>query len=71
MTLEQAANFFTSSILIMLALVVICLGAIAINYLLHKFWRPVRIFTIDSWNFGYGPRFIEHSEAKEAQKESK
>jgi len=44
MNLDQAANFFTGSILIMLGFVVITMGIVAINYLLHRFWKPVHMF---------------------------
>lgn len=49
MTLDQAAIFFTASILIMLGFIVVCAGIVTINNMLAKFWKPVRLFTADSF----------------------
>jgi len=55
MDMTQAAFFLAGSILFMLGLVVIISGAIAINNLLHKFWKPVRIWRFET----YPPSMIE------------
>jgi len=44
MNLEQASLFFTSSILIMMGFVVITVGIVVINNLLHTYWKPVKLF---------------------------
>ena len=49
MDIEQASYFLTSSILVMLGLVVIVIGVTAINNVIHRYWKPVKIFTPDSW----------------------
>jgi hypothetical protein len=49
MTLDQAAIFFTASILTMLGFIVVCAGMVAINNMLAKFWKPVKLFTPDSF----------------------
>jgi hypothetical protein len=59
MTLEQAAVFFTGSILTMLGFIVITAGVIAINNLLHRYWKPVKFAHYE------GPRFIEENTTKE------
>ena len=60
MNLDQAANFFTGSILIMLGFIVITMGIVAINYLLHRFWKPVQMFKFLDYP---QPRFMSSKEA--------
>jgi hypothetical protein len=63
MDMDQAAVFLAGSILTMLGFVVVIAGIIAINNLLHKFWKPVRIFTADSWSVVNPPhRFVSQEE---------
>lgn len=62
--LEQAAMFFTGSILTMLGFVVIVMGAVAINNILHRYWRPVRFFYYDERPM---PRFIDEENSKETK----
>jgi hypothetical protein len=62
MNLEQAAIFFTGSILTMLGFVVIVIGAVVINNILHKYWRPVKFFYYDERPM---PRFIDEEDIKE------
>ena len=52
--MNQAATFLGASILIMAGTIVIIAGALAINNILHRYWKPVRIFTPDSWK-GFNP----------------
>jgi hypothetical protein len=59
MDMDQAAVWLAGSILTMLGLVVIIAGIIVINNLLHKYWKPVRIFSSDSWHFNPPSRFVE------------
>jgi len=63
MDMDQAAVFLAGSILTMLGFVVVVAGAVVINNIIHKFWKPVRIFTIDSWNINpSNNRFISQEE---------
>ena len=39
--MDQAAVFFAGSILIMLGFIIIVAGVVAINNILHKYWKPV------------------------------
>jgi hypothetical protein len=49
MDMDQAAVFLGGSILTMLGFVVVIIGIVAINNIIAKFWKPVRVFTPDSW----------------------
>ena len=48
--MDQAAVFLAGSILTALGFLVVIAAIIVVNNLLHKFWKPVRIFTADSWH---------------------
>lgn len=54
MSIEQAATWFSGSILVTLGFLVIIAGIIVVNNLLHRYWKPVKIFTPDSWK-GFNP----------------
>ena len=74
--MDQAAVFLAGSILTMLGFIVVIAGVIAINNLLHKFWKPVRVFTSDSWAAMNPPhRFASQDElnriAPQLEKEEK
>lgn len=63
MDMDQAAVWLAGSILTMLGLIVVVAGFIAINNLLHKYWKPVRVFTPDSWApFSHTPRYATEEE---------
>ena len=64
MDMDQAAVFLAGSVLIMMGFVVVIVGCVVINNILHKYWKPVRIFTSDSWNLGptANARFAEPHE---------
>ena len=49
MDMDQAAVWLCGSILTTLGFLVIIGGAIIVNNLLHRYWKPVRMFTPDSW----------------------
>ena len=55
MSIEQASTFFVGSLLTMLGFIVIIAGIVAINNLLHRYWKPVKIFTPDSWKGFFPP----------------
>jgi hypothetical protein len=54
MTMDQAAVWLAGTILLMLGFVAVVVGIVVINNILHKYWKPVRIFTPDSWK-GFNP----------------
>jgi hypothetical protein len=53
--MDQAATFLSASILMALGVVVLISAAVAVNNLLHKFWKPVKIFSADSWSINPPP----------------
>jgi len=59
MDMDQAAVFLAGSILTALGFVVVIGAAILVNNLLSKYWKPVRIFTPDSWNINPPATFIQ------------
>ena len=59
--MDQAATFLSASILMALGIVVLISAAVAVNNLLHKFWKPVTIFSADSWNIN-PPRYATPTE---------
>lgn len=68
MNMDQAAIFLAGSVLTVMGFIVIVIGIVVVNNILHKYWRPVRIFTPDSWTMfgnhhdGQGVRFAEPHE---------
>ena len=61
--MDQAAVWLAGSILTMLGLVVVVAGMIVINNIIAKYWKPVRIFTSDSWSAMNPPgRFASQDE---------
>lgn len=69
MSMDQAATFLASSILIMLAAIIIIAGILIVNNLLNKYWKPINIFTPDSWKGFNPPHYIIESE--KANKDTK
>jgi len=49
MDIDKSAVFLAGSVLIMFGFVIIVAGCAVINNIIHKYWKPVRIFTADSW----------------------
>jgi hypothetical protein len=62
MDMDQAAVFLAGSILTGLGFIVIVAAVVAINNLLHNYWKPVRIFTADSWHAFNPPRSFASQE---------
>lgn len=60
MDMDQSAVFLAGSILTMLGFIVVVAGILAINNLLHKYWKPV---TLLKWQDHYTPqRFASEEE---------
>lgn len=59
MTMDQAAVWLAGSILTTLGFIIVIAGVIVINNLLHRYWKPIRIFTADSWIINPPPKFVE------------
>lgn len=62
MDMDQAAVFLAGSILTALGFIVVIAAVVIINNLLHKYWKPVRIFSSDSWHINPPQRFITQEE---------
>ena len=58
MSIESASNFLVGSILLSVGILVFVAAAVAINNLLFRFWKPVKIFSPDSWK-GFNPPEIK------------
>ena len=68
MDMDQAAVFLAGSILTALGFVVVVIGMVVINNIIARYWRPIRIFTEDSWNsVGNSARFAEPPEVEKIQ----
>ena len=68
MDMDQAAVFLAGSILTMLGFIVVIAAMVVINNILHKYWKPIRIFTADSWYINPPGRFAEPQEVESAKK---
>ena len=39
MTIEQAASFLSASILFMIGIVIVTIGIVTVNNIIHKYWK--------------------------------
>jgi hypothetical protein len=62
MDMDNAASVLAGTILAGLAIVIGVIVIVLINNILHKYWKPVRIFTNDSFNFNPPQRFVTQDE---------
>jgi hypothetical protein len=60
--MDQSAVFLAGSILTALGFIVVIAAIIVVNNLLAKYWKPVRIFTADSWNINPPARYATPEE---------
>jgi hypothetical protein len=75
MSIDNASSFLIGAVLLTVALVILAAGAVAINNLLHKYWKPVTLFSADSWTlFGnsavddYVKNHPEYKAAEQAER---
>jgi hypothetical protein len=68
--MNQAATFLGSSILFMISMVVLVIGVVVINNIISKYWKPVRIFTPDSWRGFHPPIYHEQEKVEPPLKEN-
>jgi len=75
MDMDQAAVFLAGSILTALGFIVVVAAVVAVNNIIAKYWKPVRIFTSDSWNLNPPVRYATEDElakiAPKLEKETK
>jgi hypothetical protein len=64
MDIENAAAILAGSILTGLALIIVVITFVVINNIISKYWKPVRIFTADSWHFNPPSRFVDPEEVR-------
>lgn len=60
--MDQAAVFLAGSILTALGFVVVVAAIVAVNNIISKYWKPVRLFTSDSWNLNPPIRYATQDE---------
>jgi hypothetical protein len=49
MDVDSAATFLSCAILFGAGFAILGITVIFLNNIVHKYWKPVRIFTADSW----------------------
>jgi hypothetical protein len=59
--MDQAAVWLSSSILVMLGILVITIIVIFINNILHRYWKPVTIFSRESFGIFGGHHHVNDS----------
>lgn len=62
MDMDQAAVFLAGSILTALGFIVVIAAVVVVNNILHKYWKPIRMFTADSWNLNAPTRYATAEE---------
>ena len=60
--MDQAAVFLAGSILTALGFIVVVAAIVAVNNIISKYWKPVRIFSADSWNLNPPVRYVTEDE---------
>ena len=70
MIIQEMNNWLTGSILFALGCLVLVAGAILINNLLHKFWKPVTIVFMRNESLYPKMRFAIADDSKEPEFES-
>ena len=71
MDMDQAAVFLAGSVLTALGFIAVAIGIVVINNIIARFWRPVRIFTEDSWKgFGVNAGFADSQDVEKTQEPS-
>ena len=71
MDVDSAATFLSCAILFGAGFAILGITIIFINNIIHKYWKPVRIFTADSWapfSALDNARFAEPQEVKTVDK---
>lgn len=49
MDVDVAAEILAGSILTGLSVIVFVVTVVVINNIIHKYWKPIKLFTPDSW----------------------
>ncbi len=62
MDLDNAAAFMLGTIAYGIGVIVLVVVGVTINNIISKYWKPIRIFTADSWNLNPPVRFATQEE---------
>jgi hypothetical protein len=49
MTIDQSATFLVGSMLTVLGFIIVFAGIIVVNNLLARYWKPVKLWTFESY----------------------
>ena len=60
--MAQAAVFLAGSSLTALGFIVVVAAIVAVNNIISRYWKPVRIFSADSWNLNPPVRYATEDE---------
>jgi hypothetical protein len=71
MDMDQAAVFLAGSILTALGFIVVVAAVVAVNNIIAKYWKPVRIFTADSWHINPPARYATEEELAKIEPKTK
>lgn len=67
MDMDQAAVWLSGSILTAIGFVVLVIAVVVVNNIIHKYWKPIRIFTSDSWNLNPPIRYATPEELEKIE----
>ena len=69
MELESYVTFLVGSLLISLGMIIIMLTLVFLNQVLYKFWKPVKIFSMEPWNLRFAdPQdLVDHKKAMDSE----
>ena len=64
MDLDNAAAFMLGTVGYGIGVLVVVAVVVTINNIISKYWKPIRIFTADSWNINPPARFLHPEEVE-------
>ena len=68
MDMDQAAVFLAGSVLVMMGFVVVVIGLVIVNNIIHKYWKPLGWFKSWGLTFDTSPvRFVDPQELDKSQ----
>lgn len=70
MDVVVASHILAGSILTGLAFIVFVITLVIINNIIAKYWKPIKLFTQDSWS-GFNPPIVEKTDPVIEIKEEK
>ena len=62
MDLDNAAAFMLGTVGYGIGVIVLVAVVVIINNIISKYWKPIRIFTADSWRINPPVRFVTQEE---------